>query len=99
MHTTKIRQLRRPSRLGSVASEVHYILLQLLLGHAAPLNPSHLDLWLAVAAKELANMFAYYKRFPYYDQLREPSKCIFKGPSFAEWAKQNVDALKAKGQG
>ena len=44
-------------------------------------------------------MFAHYKRFPYYDQLREPSKCIFKGQSFAEWAKQNVDALKAKIQG
>ncbi len=44
-------------------------------------------------------MFAYYKRFPYYDQLREPTNCIFKGPSFAEWAKQNVDALKAKAQG
>ena len=44
-------------------------------------------------------MFAYYKRFPYYDQLREPINCIFKGPSFAEWAKQNVDALKAKAQG
>ncbi|CAK0786873.1 hypothetical protein CVIRNUC_010087 [Coccomyxa viridis] len=50
-------------------------------------------------AKELANMFAYYKRFPYYDQLREPTNCIFKGPSFSEWAKQNVDALKAKAQG
>ena len=99
MHTTKIRQLRRPASLLSVASDVHYILLQLLWRHAAPLNPSHLDLWLAGAAKELANMFAYYKRFPYYDQLREPTNCIFKGPSFAEWAKQNVDALKAKVQG
>ena len=39
-------------------------------------------------------MFAYYKRFPYYDELRTPSKCIFKGPSFAAWAKQNADALK-----
>ena len=48
------------------------------------------------AAAELANMFAYYKRFPYYDQMREPSKCIFKGPSFAEWAQQNAEMLKAQ---
>ena len=96
MHTTKIRQLRRPSSQIPVLSEVLYILLQLLLEHATPLNSSHLDLWLAGAAKELANMFAYYKRFPYYDQLREPSKCIFKGPSFTEWAKQNADVLKAQ---
>lgn len=49
----------------------------------------------AIAAAELANMFAYYKLFPYYDQLREPSKCIYKGPSFAQWAEKNAKALTA----
>ena len=41
-------------------------------------------------------MFAYYKRFPYYDQMREPAKCIYKGPSFADWAQQNAETLKAQ---
>ena len=53
-----------------------------------------MNCWLAFAAKELANMYTYLKRFPCYDELREPSKCIFAGPSFADWAEQNADALK-----
>ena len=55
-----------------------------------------IDVRCAIAAGELANMFAYYRRFPYYDQMREPSKCIYRGPSFSEWAEQNAEALKAK---
>ena len=57
---------------------------------------SLVDIAYVIAAGEMANMFAYYKRFPYYDEMREPSKCIYKGPSFAEWAQQNAEVLKAQ---
>ena len=40
-------------------------------------------------------MFAYYKRWPYYDQLRDPSKVIYKGPTFAVWAQQNAKDINA----
>ena len=60
----------------------------------ADIEPCH-----ACAAAELANMFAYYRQFPYYDSLRGMEQRIYKGPTFAEWAQQNSDALKRKLEG
>ena len=56
---------------------------------------ARLRLSYVTAARELANMFAYYKSWPHYDQLRDPSQVIYMGPTFNEWAQQNATAINA----
>ncbi len=48
------------------------------------------------SAADLANMYSYYRQFPYYDELRPLSKSLVSGPTFKEWAEAHADALKAK---
>lgn len=47
-------------------------------------------------AADLANMYSYYRQFPYYDELRPLSKRLVSGPTFKEWAEAHADVLKAK---
>ncbi len=48
------------------------------------------------AAQDLTNMFAYYSKWNYYDQLRPLSERLVSGPTFKEWAEAHRDAIKSK---
>jgi hypothetical protein len=48
------------------------------------------------AAPEFANMFAYYRRFPYYDELRPLDQRCAIGPTFRQWVEAHREQLQAK---
>lgn len=48
------------------------------------------------AAADMANMFAYYRDFPHYNNLRPLDKTAVKGKTFAEFAEAHKEALAAR---
>jgi taspase (threonine aspartase 1) len=47
-------------------------------------------------AAELANMYSYYRQFPYYDENRPMEKRLADGPTFRQWAEAHREELLKK---
>ena len=61
-----------------------------------PLTDEQVAAWPMPTAREFANMFSYYRHFPYYDELRSLDKRAAAGPSFKEWAQAHKEQLQKK---
>lgn len=47
-------------------------------------------------AKDIANMWAFWKDWPYSMENRRLSERIYVGPTFAQWASENKEGLLAR---